>query len=293
MKRLKYGVVMTLVAACTIGCNKQEINDQQPPVRKGKITLHASIAPETALSRRTRAPQLDETGKGAFSDGDVFTLQAAPQSHPEAATAISYTVGNTDLYWSDIHTDSDKSSVDFAACWPEQKLENGGFLFDLNATSSRDLLWAFADNVPVGTEEPVELIFGHAMHYLVINYTLDAALAADEVTTECTAKSTCRVNLADRTLDNSDSPKATFSATGNNVAFWLIPQKTADVQLNITAGGTTKEFDLSSIVTGSDYLESGKRLTVNLKVKNGSIVIEGNTIMGWEDQGSVEGEIIM
>ena len=50
---------------------------------------------------------------------------------------------------------------------------------------------------------------------------------------------------------------------------------------------------LEEIVKGHENLESGMQLTVNITVKNGNIQVDGTTIEGWGDQGTIDGEIIM
>lgn len=72
----------------------------------------------------------------------------------------------------------------------------------------------------------------------------------------------------------------------------LVPQKVSDVKLHVVVGKLEKDFNLNEYVK-LDNLESGMQLTVNLKVKDGSIVLEGNSIDPWGDQGTIEGEIIM
>ena len=103
-------------------------------------------------------------------------------------------------------------SVDFAACYPECEVVGGKFTFDLETASDTDLLWAHTKGVAVWTEVPVELAFEHVMHSLVFNFSTNSdEIALDQIKTECTAKSTCEVDLANGAIDNSSSRKATFS----------------------------------------------------------------------------------
>lgn len=185
-------------------------------------------------------------------------------------------------------------SVDFAACYPECEVVGGKFTFDLETASDTDLLWAHTKGVAVWTEAPVELTFEHVMHSLVFNSSTNSdEIALDQIKTECTAKSTCEVDLANGAIDNSSSRKATFSQTGAKAVFRIVPQRSSDVAIKISAGESEKTFNLSDVVSEHDNLEGGKILTVNLTVKDGKITVDGSSIVGWGDQGSVDDEIIL
>ena len=131
------------------------------------------------------------------------------------------------------------------------------------------------------------------MHRLVINYSTQSDIKVDDITTVCTAKSTCRVDLHTQTLDSSASGKADFTASGRSARFMIVPQMVSDIELHVTVDQMSKKFALSELITGHDGLESGKQLTVNIKVRDGKIVLEGSSIVQWGDQGTVEGDIIL
>ncbi len=283
MKKAHFALVGTacLMAA---GCSKE---NTPATTSDQKITLQTSIEAETVLE----SPTLDEEGSGNFAPGDIFTLQIfAPQGEP---TQFAYQVGTTQLYWKEIALNPTDQSVTFSACYPTQTLTDGKFTFNLSEAAEKDLLWAYRAGIPVGTESPVDLTFKHAMHRLVVQFTENSDLATDQVKTDCTAKSTCEVDLMSGTLDNSASTKSTFSATGDKAVFLIVPQRPSDVSLQVTAGTSTKTFSLAELSSKYDELEGGKQLTVNLTLKDGKITLEGATIEGWGDQGTIEGEIIM
>lgn len=282
--------MMSAAVLATVGCDKSN-SDNRYPVTDRKFSIHASIAAEKSVSDTSRAPQLDETGSGNFVDGDRFTLHALTPSGQR--TVLEYEVGSEGLYWRDLKMDPSDMSADFAACYPPQEPVDGTFRFDLGTASDKDLLWARRTNVPVGVEGSVELTFEHAMHTLVINFTGDSSLASEQIVSTCTAKSACTVNLETRTLLAEDSPKTDFTASGSKATFLLVPQKCSDVSLKVTAGKAETEFKLSDKVKDFESLESGKILTLNLEIKDGSIRFNGCTISGWGNQGTVEGEIIM
>ncbi len=273
-------------------CAKNESGDRTPE-RDKRIAIRTSIVQETTLMEvASRAPQLDDTGRGDFANGDRFSLLSVTPSGQH--TALKYEVGSQGLYWRDLQTAPQDRSVDFAACYPEQELLDGKFVFDLEKTSDKDLLWAHRTGISVGTETPIDLTFTHAMHTLVLNFTVESTgLQSEEIQSTCTAESVCEVDLAAATLVSTGAPKASFTATGKKATFRIIPQKSSGVALKVTAGSAVKEFNLSEVATEYEMLESGKILTVNLKIKDGRIQFEGCDIAGWEDQGTVEGEIIM
>lgn len=281
-------LAVTFMAVMT-GCHKDG-QEMQPAGSDRKIELKTSIkAEEPQADKAVRAPQLNDDGSGRFAAGDRITLLLATQSG--STTQFEYEVGGSTLYWKDVLHSTDGELVDFCGCYPVQNLSNGKFTFDLESAGEKDLLWVRKTDVSYGTDTPVDLVFTHAMHRLVVNYTSETE-NIEQISTVCTAKSTCDVDLINGTL-NATSRKASFSKTGKTAVFLLAPQKTADVQLQITNDQYTKNYSLAELIDGHDNLESGMQLTVNLSVKNGSIVLEGSSISGWEDQGTVEGEIIL
>lgn len=289
--KVQYFALAAMSLALAASCEKESNDTRHDRPESQEIVLRTSIIGETNASDQTRAPQLSDNGQGNFADGDIFTLQVSAPSGQ--TTLFDYEVGTTALYWQDIKLNETDKSVDFHACYPKQSLSSGKFTFNLESASNKDLLWAHKKGVAVATETPVELDFEHAMHRLVINFNSDSHLSSDQYSTVCTAKSTCEVDLVAGTLNTTASSKASFTETGTKAVFLLVPQKTSDVTLRITAGAETKEIPLNTIATSIDELKGGMQLTVNLKVKDGSIQFDGTTISAWGEQGTVEGEIIM
>ena len=289
MKRAYYTLVMAIIFASS-SCQKND--DGALPVESDKeIDVRTSIVKGNTMSNTIRKPQLNDDGSGHFSEGDIITLHVVSKSG--VATTVDYGVGVSKLYWNDVSLNPDDYSVDFSACYPEQNLIDGKFLFDLETTSKKDLLWAHRKGVPIGTETSVDMMFSHVMHHLVINFTTQSDIDVNQIQTVCTAKSTSEIDLVAGTLDNNNSRKADFTETGKKATFTIIPQDVSDVVLHITVGQMQKVFSLDELVTKFDKLESGMQLTVNLMVKDGSIVLHGSSIVPWGDQGTVEGEIVM
>lgn len=288
MKSICYYVAAVAILFATSGCQKD--SEDTLSVGDKKIEFKTSIVNENPISGNIKKPVMNDDGSGNFSNGDVFTLYVLSESGK--STNIKYSVGITNLYWKDINLNSEDHQVHFSACYPEQELSDGKFSFDMETAPVKDLLWAHNKGVSTETSEPVELQFKHIMHRLVINYSTESDIEVDQIKTVCTAKSTCEIDLAGETIDHSNALKADFPATGKQISFMLVPQKVSDVKLHVVVGKLEKDFNLNEYVK-LDNLESGMQLTVNLKVKDGSIVLEGNSIDPWGDQGTIEGEIIM
>ena len=150
---------------------------------------------------------------------------------------------------------------------------------------------ASARGVKVGSELPVALHFRHAMHRLVVKYTVeDASVDASAIETSCTARNSCTVDLAANSLE-CGSTEESFSARGGQVTLLLVPQAADGVALDIRAGSLSKQCTLSQLDACPAMLEGGKELTVNLTIRDGVILFDGLTIEGCGSQGTIEDEI--
>lgn len=290
MKRKHYAS-MALAMLLLSGCENNEVPGGTPTENTDKkISLSTSIiAQEKTVAR---SPELDSNGSGNFSDGDVFALQISSQAASECVN-FDYTVASTQLYWKEVSFSAPTSKVNFAACYPKQQVQNGKFTFDLATSADKDLLLAYTSGVNMESETPVAMTFKHAMHRLVVNFTAAEGVDITGITTKCTAKSSCEVNLFDGTLNNTAAQQSVFTAEGEHVSFTLVPQRLSDVTLEVSFGGFTKTFELDQLVTDTEELQGGKQLSIDLTVKNGYIELGNVTIEGWGNQGTIEGSIIL
>lgn len=289
MKRLICGLVLMLASIC-VGCGNDDYGGQgegsgaASRPEEHRITFTTAIAP-------TRAPQLEADGSGSFSAGDIFTLYAHDDA--QGSATIDYGIGSTTLYWSDLAFASAGSSIHFEACYPRQTLLNGGFDFTTTQDSAGDLLWASVSDVSVGSEGSVLLTFRHALHRLVVKYTIqDSFVDASQIETRCTACATARVELSEGRI-MLDGGKQTYAAKNKEVSFLLLPQPVNEVTLEVCAGDASRTWNLSEMDFSYPELEGGKQVTMNLTIADGAIRIEGISIEGWGDQGAVEDEIIL
>lgn len=285
-----YCILALATVFATLGCQKNE-GENNPSGDNNKINIVTSIGKD-AVSHEVRRPQLDNDGSGNFANGDMITIHALSESGRK--TTLRYGIGVSSLYWTDIDLSESDSKVHFSACYPEQNLVNGKFTFNLETTSDKNLLWAHKQNITAQTDESVEMLFNHVMHRIIINYTTQSnKIDLTQTQTVCTAKSTCNVDLLEKSLDNSSSQKASFTENGKNIEFIVVPQKVSDVSLHVSVGHIDTTFSLDELVTNFTDLNSGMQLTLNLVVKDGSIALENSTISQWGNQGTIEGEIIM
>lgn len=287
MKQLIYSAVILAALLCG-ACDKKDSNDQTPgtPATPGGQAITFTTRIEAMEEAQT-----DDSGNETFNPGDTFTLYA--HDNAEGAQSMDYTIGATKLNWSDLAFAAEGGKVHFEACYPKHELSDGGFDFTVTQDAAGDLLWASAPDVEVGSEQPVALTFRHAMHRLVVKYTVeDPSVEASTIETNCTAYTSCRVDLAGQRLIQTGT-KGSVSATGEQVQFLVLPQLTDEVTLEIRAGETSKSWKLSETDFAYPELEGGKQVTVHLKIKAGEITLSGLTIEGWGDQGTIEDEIEM
>lgn len=274
-----------LAIALGTACSKNEnpATPQQPEEKAITFT--------TRIEALTRAPQLGEDGSGAFSPGDTFTLLAGDKDGQ--MLTFDYSVGATALKWSDLTFAQTDATIDFAACYPRQTLDGKQFGFTVSQDAAGDLLLAQAAGVSVGSQKPVALNFRHAMHRLVVKYTVkDPTVTASDIETRCTALNTCTVEPLAGRVEAGTSTES-FPVKGQTASLLLVPQPAKGVTLEIRAGKASKSCTLSEVGSCPETLEGGKILTVNLTIESGSITIDGTTIEGWGSQGSIDDQIIL
>lgn len=286
MKKIKYIWIIVMMGMIGSSCTNELEKEKD-----GKINLQTKVQ---GVQKISRTPQLGEDGSGVFTEGDQIKLLVFRKS--EQMSAFDYTIGETQLYWREVGVGESDGNVIFSACYPPQEIVDGTFVFDLNQAPYKDLLWARTENVVVGTEKPVMMNFQHALSKLVVKYTIESSFASiqeKEIRTSCSAVSGCTVNLREKTLDRSSFSNTVFTAQGGEVEFLLVPQETAEIGLTVAAGELSYQTSLDSLIGKNVALESGKKMTLNLTLKEGRLELEGFTIEGWGDQGSFDQDIIM
>lgn len=157
MKKINSLLLFVAIASLMCGCSN-EIKDN----KGNSINIVASISSEDVA----RSPILDETGKGNFMKGDIFTLAVSNSENDYVLN--DFIVGTSDLKWDDLNISSGNGKLLFSACYPKQNIKDGKFTFNISTSDEKDLLLAQVGNVAVNSNEPINLNFRHAMHKLVI-----------------------------------------------------------------------------------------------------------------------------
>lgn len=296
MKTTRNILAAVLVAAALASCSKTKNpgTGVTPPVQEDrKVNITATVSANVPVAK---SPVLDADGSGNFSKGDVIGLLISGKDGETAS--FGYEIGGGNLLWKDVAVTPDNGKVDFYAVYPARETDGGRFTFslaDLSSDEQKDLLLAEKQGVAEGSEESVSLVFSHAMHRLTVKYTVEDGIDADAVQTSCSAAASCSVDMLTQTAEADYGSMSSFEKSGKEVSFILVPQKSSSVTLKVTSDGMEKSFvlgELSGASVPSD-LEGGKQLTVELRVSKGKIEIGNVSISGWENQGTIGGEIIM
>lgn len=275
-----------------------------------RITTHISGA-------QTRAPQLGIDGSGNFEKGDALNLVV----YGKEATPYTpdYLVETTTLYWEDIKNATGLNGFyTFAGWYSEDKTlklqDNNSFSFNVAEAATdeqKDLLLATPTEVNEG--DPVNMIFRHAMHKLVVNLSYGEGfdnVDKSAITVKpvgMNAAATIDVKAGTVTVGEASATKGDYDAktlSNNSCSFILAPQKLQAgaewLQIQVTEGQTISFHVPEQIVDGNTdtavsltQLNSGETLTLNLTIKRtnfNDIAIEltGCTISGWELGASYE-----
>ena len=304
-----YAAAAVLPAA--VSCNKSFLpaGDAGNGEVTGKINIRTTVGPivkaevtgkiniRTTVGPIVKAPELGQDGSGNFIGGDVFRLTVSGEGFDDIRK--NYTVGETELSWSDLELPANPGTVYFSGCYPAQDAVSGSsFLFDMPEDSETDLLLAKAVPVeyPAGT---VDLAFSHAFHRLSVKYVSDGTYSdsdLSQVTTAVNAMSSCTVDLnKGEVVSGSASRQARYmEKTGSSVSYMLIPQQKDNVTVEVSFRDMEKTFNLPDTTEDGQalgLLEGGKMLSVQLVISSDGIRMDGVQIIGWESQGTVNGDI--
>lgn len=271
-----------------------------------RITTHISGA-------QTRAPQLSDDGSGNFGQGDTLNL-AVYGDGATPYTTTYYANTNSTLYWEDIIKATGQSSAYTFVGWyngnePAKLLTDASF--DVAAAKDKDLLLATPTEVNEG--DPVNMIFRHAMHKLVVNLSYGEGfdnMDKSAITVKpvgMNAAATIDVKAGTVTVGEASATKGDYDAktlSNNSCSFILAPQKLQAgaewLQIQVTEGQTISFHVPEQIVDGNTdtavsltQLNSGETLTLNLTIKRtniNDIAIEltGCTISDWTPGANYE-----
>lgn len=284
------GLSLCGLAACS--SSDDTMPDNQP------FVLDSSIQ-GISLSR---APQLDASGSGQFTNGDVNTLFFAHKDG-RYLKDFSYTYGQT-YYWDDVQLNADGQALKVSACYPAVSVSNPeDFSWDVTAqsTSTADFLAAAPVAVQEGHTTQVPLRFTHLMHKFIVRLQADGTTVMEGDLVKARISIGCflpqaRINLLTATVKEAVGTHSETVANGAVADFILPPQAVGRMEVQITLGNCTQRFKLSELKVGDSpltTLESGKAFTLAVKVSKSSFTITGQGIGPWENQGEANGEIIL
>lgn len=288
MKKTHFYVLMA-TAWMMVACTKNEIPTH--PSEDQAITIVASV------SSQSRAPQLNPDGSGSFEKGDMMTLCIAETESDNVS--MDYAYQKDVVTWGELNLLESASQVKIAACYPKQTVgQDGTFTFDVLTASEKDLLLAPAQAVQVGTANAVNLNFGHALHRLDLTFTPGNGYSAEDLqnlSCALTAKTQCVVDAFKGEIKEVKTGNGKNTVTGSTASFYVIPQATSGITLDIAVGGQNKTLALNDLLQQlnkpQEELKGGAKCEITLKVGRDGIVVEGGSIGAWEDQVTVEGDL--
>ena len=117
-----------------------------------------------------------------------------------------------------------------------------------------------------------------------------------QVTTAVNAMSSCTVDLnkGEVVSGSASRPARYMEKTGSSVSYMLIPQQKDNVTVEVSFRDMEKTFSLPDTTEDGQalgLLEGGKMLSVQLVISSDGIRMDGVQIIGWESQGTVNGDI--
>ncbi|MBO8445876.1 MAG: fimbrillin family protein [Bacteroidetes bacterium] len=295
MKSYKFFLYAAAILPAAVSCDRSVLPGGDGGSDEVEVTGKIDI--RTAVGPIVKSPQLGQDGSGNFVSGDMFRLTVSGEAFDDISEI--YTVGETELFWSDLELPDNSGTVYFSGCYPVQDaVSDGSFRFDMPTDGETDLLLAKAVDVeyPAAT---VDLKFGHAFHKLAVKYVSDGTFSdsdLSQVTTVVNAMSSCTVDLSKGEIEaGSASVQSRYAEkSGDSVAYMLVPQQKDKVTVDVSFQGMKKTFTLPDTTEDGhtlSMLEGGKMLSVRLVISSDGIRMDGVQIIGWESQGTVNGSI--
>ena len=273
---------------------------------------------------QTRAPQLDADGAGSFEPADewgMYTFTGDAASPAYSNQNIAYRADNSNpLKWKDL---SETEAVTFSAHYPRIT----GTMPDIDDPAAYMYMpqaWNHTDDLLHATAtaskgETVALTFKHLMHRLVVNLATGDGMEGADLSSALinsaakdgytpTMFANVEVNLLTGAVTYGKATGSVMLSNGSNGnADWIVaPQDlTAGAEwLKITIGEDGWYYhvpaDLNTAEPGNQTrLESGKQLTLNLKLKKNSgtgdteVELTGSNISGWDTQPEITDEVVI
>ena len=285
-------ILALLLASCDKGASSGQ--DEEAPTH---ITVEAQVG---AMTRATT------TGNSTvFDEGDKLSLYAwtdnqntTPQSFVVDGVSNTLTNGKwvpeQEMLWQDMVT-----LHYFLGIYPTRRVENlaaDPFTLDDADYEKSDLLYALVPRAMKATENPVPLIFDHAMAKLYVNMNFRTQWDGKPNITACKAKAanSCTINYLAKEITPTLDADATVTLTAQPVAdndnfaakycALMIPQ-TGFRTVTITIDGKNYTYTHNEDIP----LVSGKITTLNLIVGRNKIEIGEVSINDWTEGETIDG----
>lgn len=294
MKRtlLPLTILALLLASCDKGSSSGQ--DEEAPTY---ISVEAQVG---AMTRATT------TGNSTvFDEGDKLSLYAwtdnqntTPQSFVVDGVSNTLTNGKwvpeQEMLWQDMVT-----LHYFLGIYPTRRVENlaaDPFTLDDTDYEKSDLLYALVPTGMKATENPVPLIFDHAMAKLYVNMNFRTQWDGTPNITACKAKAanSCSINYLAKEITPTADADATVTLTAQPVAdndnfaakyrALMIPQ-TGFRTVTITIDGKNYTYTHNEDIP----LVSGKFTTLNLIIGRNKIEIGTVSINEWAEGETIDG----
>ena len=287
---LSAGMIALALSSCSSESAEELTNNQ-------KFTVVSTI------KSSTRAPQLSENGAGKFQDGDQNTLFFSNTSKTQQLSSFLYTYGQT-YYWDGLGIPAETPTVNVAAIYPTVNTDTPKD-FKWNVTAShdvKDVLLAPAVQVATNSASPVQLNFVHALHNLKIELSASGVDVSNETLKQTKIicrnfKSEAQINLLEGKVIGATGTAATVQTTGKSASFILPAQAVGTIEIELQLQNKNKVFRLADCLVNGESLKelkSGNVFTLQVEVsKNNGFVINGQSIAGWGNQGSYNGEFVL
>ncbi|MDO5608545.1 MAG: fimbrillin family protein [Capnocytophaga sp.] len=264
------------------------------------------------MQKLTARPILNDKGAGNFENGDEILLIASDSTTHDSK---KYAIGEK-AYFEDFKLPKGTSNANFSAMYPyptEQIYSLTDYSTNRSYTDPNfDLLLASPVNVSTTETSHKKLVFRHAMHKLVINYTSDDTYSEEElveiITTMNPVEVVAHIDLTKGEVTHA-SGNEPMEAKGKTISFVLPPQSIEHdmdydydyygdkyKSLFIRIGDKSHRFSFGGRkIDGKDltHFEGGKILTINIEVKRDEVRLNSFTISEWGNQGTINESINM
>lgn len=265
------------------------------------VRINSAVGQPTPVLRAT----FDYTGAGSFDNGDTWGLYAYTGSNALLSNSV-YTVGSTNLYWSDL---SVTEPVTFSAYYPRFSSVSDPEAFFHNVANAAypDLLVAVPVTESKSSGNGVDLIFNHVMHRLSLSLTLGdlPGTLAGATISLLNTKPSAKINLLTGEVDaTAAGGVGTYPEKDiTDLIFIVAPQDltpgTDWIKIELADGNAYVYKVPADLTNGADALhptrlKSGQWIKLMLTLKKGGSVELTQAISGWIDQhvGTINGDAV-